>query len=468
MSWKVFFFVIFFTALIIFIPIFILMYSQYISLARPAKANLVIDAGKLVGTIPTRWKALAQGGEEKGVRMLGNVIPQIAQLYPRYIRIDHIYDYYDVVKRDQNGSLAFFWDKLDETVCDIYHTGAKPFFVLGYMPQALSGDETLVSKPKDWNEWAFLVQKTVERYSGKDTRLCNGQIRDFWLIDIYYEVWNEPDLETFGKWSIHGGDKDYKLLYSYSSLGAKSAQNVNHFFLGGPTTTALYRNWITVFLAYVIENNLRLDFISWHHYSKNSDDFVDDMSNINSFLAEERFLPYQSRPKIISEWGFDSNPNPTADSNVGAAYTVASIRNFIDQQFELAVLFEVKDGPSPRWGILSYEGNKKPRFQALSLLNQLKGYRLFVDGEGTYVTALASYLNGAITLVLVNYDPRELNNELVPIQFISLQSGTYSMTTTYLDGRTSKEDGIPVVGGKLQTQVILSTNTVVSIVLQKQ
>ena len=148
---------------------------QYMSRAAKVKANIVIDVTKTSGPFPDRWKALAQGGEEAGVRMFENVIPQVSELYPSMIRIDHIYDFYDVVARDGSGNLNFNFDKLDATVCDIYHTGAKPFFSLGYMPPTMSEDGTLIGKPKEWSEWSLLVQKTIERYSGKLTVLpCGG------------------------------------------------------------------------------------------------------------------------------------------------------------------------------------------------------------------------------------------------------------------------------------------------------
>ncbi len=131
--------------------------------------------------------------------MLANVIPQISELYPKYIRIDNLYDFYNVVSRNDKGELILNFEKLDQTVCDIYATGAKPFFSLGYIPETISEDGSLIGKPKNWQEWSFLVQKTVERYSGRKTVLSCGAMYDFWRTDIYYEVWNEPDLEVFGK-----------------------------------------------------------------------------------------------------------------------------------------------------------------------------------------------------------------------------------------------------------------------------
>ncbi len=467
MRWKIVFFFFFILILSIFFPIFLLLYYQYLSVAAPIKANIVIDVKKTIGPVPDRWKALAQGGEEKGVRMLDNIISQIAALYPKYIRIDHIYDFYDVVSRGQAGSLTFNWDRLDETVCDIYRTGAKPFFVLGYMPSVLSGDGSPITSPANWNEWAFTVQNTVEHYSGVNSRLC-GQVTGPLLTDIYYEVWNEPDHESFGKWSIYSGNKDYSTLYFYSSLGARRATKVNNFFLGGPATTALYKNWTTVLLDNVIAGNLKFDFFSWHHYSKQTSDFGPQISQLNTWLSDEKYSQFRSLPKIISEWGYDSDLNSISDTSIGAAHTIASIRNFFEQNIEAAFLFEIKDGPSKSWGILTREGVEKPRYKALQFLNQLEGTELFIDGEGSHVTALSSISGDTIRIVLVNYDPRNLNNELVPVKFTNLAAGKYLITVTYLNGRRIPMSRIQVADGELSHRIIMPPNMVAAVELKKE
>lgn len=448
-------------------PFFFFLTFQYLSRANAVKARITVETQKSLGAMPDRWKAIAQGGEEKGVRMLANVVPDLAGLYPRSIRIDHIYDYYDVIGRDEKGNLTFDFSLLDETVCDIYHTGAKPFFVLGYMPETLSGDTTLISAPKNWEEWAIAVEKTIEHYSGKDTRLC-GQIAGFWMSDLYYEVWNEPDLETFGKWSLYGGSKDYKTLYYYSSLGANRADNVNRFYLGGPVTTAAYQSWIQKFLDFVTEKNIRLDFLSWHHYSKNPGDYAEDMRKMNEWLSPPQYERYRSLPRVISEWGFDSEPNVIADTNIGAAYTISAIRNFINEKYEMAFLFEAKDGPSPRWGILAYDGARKPRYHALRLFNLLSGSQVAVSGEGTYVQAVASQNEKTTVVILVNYDQAEKNTESVPVTVTGLAPGTYSLWIEYLDGNTVKLDELTIpASGTLERNILMTANMVVAVILER-
>lgn len=456
--------------LIVLTVVFILVVLSYQayrwSKAQIVKADLVIDTKKIVGFIPQNWQALAQGGEERVPSMLSNVIPQVSALSPRYIRIDHIYDFYDVVKGIENNRLVLDFSRLDKIVCDIYKTGARPFFSLGYMPPSLSQDGTLISPPKNWYHWQYLVQKTIERYSGKSTVLCD-QVYGELLKNIYYEVWNEPDLETFGKWSIYGGNKDYRLLYFYAERGAKQAKNTYFFYLGGPATTALYKNWLTKLFDFIDKNKLKFDFISWHHYTKDSDDFYQDMKKLNQWLNNDKYRRFYQRPKIISEWGYDSNPNPIADTIVGAAHSVASIRHLIDQGLNYAFAFEIKDGVNPSWGILTNDGRKKPRYYGLQMLNILDRARLEVTGEGTYVKAVASVGYNKISLIVVNYDSQSRNTESTPIKFINLDPGIYQIEETYFERQPIKSTVTISADGIFNKNIILPPNMIVSIVLSK-
>ena len=439
----------------------------YFSKAAPIKANISIDMAQPIGVINFNWKAISQGGEEPGVRMLQPVVPQLKQLNAYYIRLDHIYDFYHVVERDSAGRMTFNWQDLDATVCDIYATGAKPFFSLGYMPPAISSDGSLISAPTNWSDWAVVVQKTVEHYSGNSTILCNGTVSGDSLSDIYYEVWNEPDLELFGKWSIYGG-KDYKTLYAYSANGAQRAQNVKQFNIGGPVTTAPYKNWFQTFLRYTKQNNLRVDFISWHKYSQNPEDFTKELNDVNSWLSDPEFDQYRALPRIISEWGFDSNPNPREDSAIGAAHTVATIKTMVDNNLSLAFAFEAKDGSSPSWGLLRHDGKAKPRYYALKTLNLLDKTKLNIQGEGTYVQGLASVSKKKYTIVLSNFDIENKNTELVPVHLYNIAPGNYSMTISNLYGTTGKESLVLGTDGILDRSILMNPNMVVSILLERQ
>jgi hypothetical protein len=279
-------------------------------------------------------------------------------------------------------------------------------------------------------------------------------------------------LETFGKWRYTSGDKSYSDLYFYSVKGAQQAQNVLPFKIGGPVTTALYKNWIQIFLDFVAANNLRIDFISWHHYSKKIDDYTDDIIKLNKWLGESpKYNRYEKLPKIISEWGYSSEKNPIADTEVGAAHTIASLRNLLNARLELAFLFEIKDGPSLSWGILTHDGKEKPRYQALKLLNSLEGSQIIIDGEGSNVSAIASKTEEKIVLILTNYDESGRNYEAVPVSFKDLDGTKYNLTKRYPDGRSDTMLNVQPVNAEIrltgEKAIVMPANTIVSLELAK-
>lgn len=431
----------------------------FLSEALGDPADIIVDASFNQGPIAPFWQSLAQGGEEK--EPFKNIPSELAELKPAYIRIDHLYDFYDVVSRGEDGRLKYNWTQLDSVVDDILKAGAKPFFSLSYMPAAISSGE-VTDPPAEWGQWQEVVQKTIEQYSGRQGKN---------LENVYYEVWNEPDL--FGQWKIDSR-KDYRLLYAYASRGASQAQNVRPFKIGGPATTAPYNNWIKNFLGYVRENNLRVDFYSWHRYSQDPKKFLEDINQVDDLLFKSRGGLLE---KVLSEWGSDAELSPNHDSSFDAAHLVAVTRQLI-QRLDWAFIFEVKDGPSAsgqkfwgRWGLLTHEAagqvEKKPKFFALKLLNQMGGERLRLAGEGSWVSGFAAKDGAKIKIILVNFDREERHSELVPLTIKNLEAGNYFYQQEFLLGLTKSSNEV-VTEGQLKKEIFLSPNNIVLVELEKR
>lgn len=389
-------------------------------------ANLIIDAGSSFSAPSESWRNLAQGGEEAG-RMLLPVVDKVKTLGPEYIRIDHVYDFYDVAKRGGDGKIFYDWSKLDLTLGDILATGAKPFISLSYMPKALTDGE-VTDLPRNWEEWENLVAATVEHISGK------GGLA---ISNVYYEVWNEPDL--FGKFKVRG-EKNYLTLYLHSVRGAAKAQNSLSYKIGGPATTALYENWLKSLLNFAQGNNLRLDFFSWHRYSKGIDVYDKDVLSVKKWLAD--YPGYSGIELIISEMGPNSENDKVYDSVFGGIHVLATAA-VLDGELDKIFNFEIKDGPGPekfwgRWGILTHENfgtpEPKSRFQALSFLNRLLGNKVNIAGEGSWVKATARERNSVVRTLVVNYDPSGKHTEAVPLTFLNLRSPNFTFRRINFDG----------------------------------
>ncbi len=426
--------------------------------ARELPSNIIVDVSIDQGPLPPIWQALAQGGEEK--YPFDNILPEVANLKPKYIRVDHIYDFYNVVKKE-NNQLIFNWVELDKLVDQILATGALPFFSLSYMPPAIAQEGEITGPPESWQDWATVVSQTIQHYSGKEEKN---------LTSVIYEVWNEPDL--FGNWKI-GGERDYRLLYKYAILGANQAQNTNSFKIGGPAITAPYKNWVDGFLDFTVKNNLRIDFYSWHRYSLEPEKFQEDINKIDAWLFKNAGLHLE---KYLTEFGPVSERSPLNDSNFAAAYLIATIKQIL-QRVDFAFSFEIKDGLSPAkekyWGgggLLTHEGagaiEKKPKYYALELLNKMTGNRINLEGEGSWVSGFASKEKNKVKIILTNLDSTNKHFEIVPLTIVNLENGNYYYQETFLEG-TRKISKEMVGGGVLKKDIFLNPNNIVVVELEK-
>jgi len=444
-------------SILLFLPLLLFATYQSVTLitrATGTPAHIVVDTKAILEPIKTDfYHAFAQGGEE-AEDMIAPVSGQVKALRPKVIRIDHLYDNFSVVKKD-GDNLSFDWSRLDGAVNTIIATGAKPLLSLSFMPAPIAKDGVIINPPNNWNDWATVVEKTIQHYSGKGEKNLSG---------IYYEVWNEPDLAVFGSWKL-SGEKNYLTLYKYAADGAKRAQNTNYFYLGGPATTGLYKNWVMALAS----SGARVDFFSWHSYLPNPKQYATDQNNFVNWM-----LPYPGhsmKPTLITEFGFTGDKSTLYNTTYAAAYTAAAIRQMISGGPTYAFSFELKDGPgqSNGWGLIGHQnaGAKvKPRYSVYSFIDQMVGNRLQVTGEGTWVTGFASMRDKTMRLLLVNFDRSGSHVETVPVAFTNLDPGTYTVKQNYLFGSDSTTTQTPTEG-KLNMKVYMAAQSVVILELTK-
>lgn len=423
---------------------------EFFSRASGEEANIRIDTQAIIGTMPRPWRNLAQGGEGFDWR-LQPLAGQVKALNPDYIRVDHIYDFYNIVGGTP-GNLTFDWSKLDPILDDIKATGAKPFIALSYMPTVISTGD-IVAEPQNYNDWQVVVQKTIEHISG-----TRG------VSDVYYEVWNEPDL--FGGWKYYG-EKNYLDLYGAAARGAANARGVQRFKIGGPGITALYKNWFDALAKYAINNNLRYDFFSWHRYNLKVDQFKDDMTNASTWL--KAYPPLDGQIELlITEWGHDSNNHAGYDTGFSAAHTVAGAIEMVGI-VDKAFVFEIQDGKDPagqsmwgRWGMFTHNdasAKAKPRYYGLRMLDKISDQRLQLLGKGSWVKGLAAKNDDQVELILANYDQYGKHSEVVPVTFTNIQPGSYTITKEFLSGQKNQEK-IATTAAELQVSIPMPANSV--------
>ncbi len=440
---------IFFLAIAIFVgALNISTIREFLTSAFGQDANIQINTQVSFGPMQYPWRNLAQGGESKDWR-IQPISAQVRALSPNYIRLDHLYDFYDVVSRD-GGTLRFDFTKLTQIITDIRATGATPYLSLSYIPPAIATNGDITAPPQNWNEWQVTVERTIEHVSGT-----------LGIPDVYYEVWNEPDL--FGGYKVYG-EKNYLTMYEYAARGAQNAQVRQPYKIGGPASTALYKNWIDAIVKLSIDKQLPLDFVSWHRYDRDIEVFRKDISQVKSWLSA-----YPERPNLevhITEWGHDSRNDAGYDGSFGAIHTIAVSTEMIGT-IDKAFVFEIQDGKDPagnvrwgRWGIIDSSGQAKPRYNALRFLNRLEGDRVQLLGKGTWVKGAASKSGNDVVVLLANYDQNGKHTEVTPVTFNDITPGTFQIDQQYFNGTTSQRT-IATDSSKLQIQVPMPVNSAV-------
>lgn len=429
---------------------------QYVTGATYQPASIVVDVAQGRGQVRRVWDAVSQGYEKDPSTdfRLSATSSLLRANAVRYVRVDHVFDGFEVVGRS-GGRLTYDWTKLDALVGDIVSAGAVPYFSLSYMPSAISKSDIL-DVPNDWGEWGQVVAALVGRYS-----------RDYkgGLANVIYEVWNEPDL--FGGWKMYGS-KSYTTLYSVAARAAVGVSGAKSFKIGGPATTGFYPAWVEGFYD-KLENDVRIDFFSWHRYASDVDAFVKDAQTAKTMM-ETRIA--RTQDLYISEWGVSPERGAQYDGRWAGAHYLAVNRALTDTAVDYALAFEVMDGIGDGtkqfhggWGMLTNPKfgavAKKPRFRAWEMLTQMTGERLALVGEGTYVTALSARdAAGVVRVLAVNFDSRGAHDETFPITLTGLTDGSYTLREQYLSGRTLATD-VVVAGGVVRRDIVLNESDAV-------
>lgn len=370
------------------------------------------------------WPNFAQGGEEKGL-MLKPARTEIKKLQPEFIRIDHLFDFGNMVKRGPSGELSFDFTLLDQRIEEITSLGAIPFLSLSYFPQAISANPT--ETPSSLNDWQLLVEETIKRYSGKHNKNLSG---------IYYEVWNEPDL--FGKMN----PEDYFFLYRSTVKASEKCQDCQPFKIGGPAITTVKKNWLNGFLKLVSQNQSRIDFISWHSYQLDPSKTAKEIKMVKSLINP--FPLPSSVELIISEWGSLPENSPLHDSLFDASHAVATI-SLVKDSVNKIFAFELKDGPDPegkkywgRWGLLTHESaglTAKPRFYSFLYLNKLLDQEIKLINASPEVAAIGSTNGKDSYTIIISYLTQTSTPANLNLKLANLPLGTYSVNTYSLNAK---------------------------------
>ena len=315
-----------------------------------------------------------------------------------YIRFHGLFhDEMGLVNRRENGELFFNFQYIDILFDSLLDIGIRPVVELGLMPGELrSGDKTVFwwkmynTPPKDHGEWGYVIESLVRHFTD---RYGKAEI-DQW----FFEVWNEPDLDSF----FRSDDRmnDYFKIYESAARAVKKVDP--DYKVGGPATAGL--RWIPEFIAFCRENSVPLDFISGHYYCLKGD--FDADGKVRLVMNEHSYLSgminkvgkqcrAEGYPLLMTEWSASySSRDPVHDSYFSAPFILQIIKecegnaDMLSYWVYTDIFEEVGIGQTPfhgGFGLINTQSLKKPAFYAYKMLNQLGDDQLSCDDKSAYI-----------------------------------------------------------------------------------
>jgi len=322
-----------------------------------------------------------------------------------------------VYSEDRNGKAVYNFQYVDAVYDSILNAAMRPFVEFGFMPERLaSGNKTIfwwkgnITPPRDYAKWEALIRALVQHWTD---RYGQAEVRR-WL----FEVWNEPNLKD-GFWS--GDQAEYFKLYDVTVRAVKSVSA--DYQVGGPATAG--RAWVPEMIAHAVQARVPLDFITTHDYGVsgrgldaegNQQLFLDPSldaiySGVRAVRSQIKASELPNLPLHYTEWSTSYSPrDPVHDAYISAAYIVSRLKGSEGHADSMSYwtftdIFE-ESGPVPSpfhggFGLINFQGLRKPSFYAYQFLNRLGNEELISGDSDSWVTRG----NGGVQLLFWNYTP---------------------------------------------------------------
>jgi hypothetical protein len=222
--------------------------------------------------------------------------------------------------------------------------------------------------PMNADVWADTVVTLLEDYQSS-----------YGFVPDFVEIWNEPDRREF----YNGDIADYLKVYTAASQKIKfrwpNIQVGGMGLAGCRSEMGGTQSAILSLIDHAADNNLPLDFVSWHHYT------IANGLQYSGFAEEVRLrLDSYNMPDvklIVSEWNLLPAPNAEFDHAHNAANYAGFQTTARELELDGNIMFMVQDSTRSNISMGDFAGNgmgsitehgiKKPAFHVIETLQAM-------------------------------------------------------------------------------------------------
>ena len=187
--------------------------------------------------------------------------------------------------------------------------------------------------PKDFKKWAVVAEHVIRHYN-------EGWADGFHYDLQYWEIWNEPDLDSdeapANKRRTWGGTAE-QFYEFYSVVATHLKERFPHLKIGGPGY-ARREGWLDGFLERLTKDggHVPMDFFSWHCYGSDPKKML---RHARAFREKLDAYGYSDAESHLNEWNY------VADWNDGWLDTVKEIIGLRGASYLAACMCEGQNSP---------------------------------------------------------------------------------------------------------------------------
>lgn len=328
------------------------------------------------------------GGDSKGYL---TALPTLRDLRSESMRVDLGMGAGGLGRFFARGSIENMrheFSALDVLLKLLYKNGTQPYFSYGYMPEILQPEDgDFRSAPTDFEAWKQLCSDIARHYEARGWPLAA------------HEIWNEPDLGTT---FYNGTWEDFIRMYDYGVRGIREA---NPDATVGGMSLAFAGNAgqakINQFLIHVAENELPMDFLSYHNYSTAR--YLEDTKLLNGILSQygSAFdeLGLHINEFHVSESWSASEPERCNSASM-ACLAMQAISRLVDMPTVTSVNWATWRDEGLGLSMLNLKtGERSAVYHALKVYNEMPIDRVQFSGT-RYINGLASVDEQAAGVIL--------------------------------------------------------------------
>jgi len=299
---------------------------------------------------------------------------------------------------------------------------------------------------------AGLGKALDKRSAFRDFKIFKAYVKDiirdlscYKKYNIWYEVWNAPDLDEF----FLGRQQDYLLMYRAVAEACKELEKETKINIpvGGPSVSAWFRDTegnsvltperslIYSLIRYCYSYHLPLDFISWHGYSSDPDrDSEKTVYKRSMAVLIRDWLSYfhfdRDTPLIIDEWNFDRDANLLIErgenSFIAASFIPSRLEKMRQAGLSSQVYFSLEDFENKNEGVVrnvgafyfypersGYKGGPKSVINVFRMIKALGSEMYAARLEDEFCQAISTRTEEGLAVIINNYiDPDSARNYL--------------------------------------------------------